>query len=102
MRAVTVEDAGTVAARYKRLIDDMGVRRAQRRLGIRINAARQPTVRELRDAVRRLGMSIVRLEFNDVVPPFDAKAPAADTDDEVEQRPRTASGEEGRTRRGPP
>lgn len=61
--AVLIDDPETVATTYRRLIDDMGMQRAQRRLGIRVNAAREPTLRELADAVDRLGMSIVRLEL---------------------------------------
>jgi hypothetical protein len=62
-QAVTIVDPHTVAATYAKLIDDLGVRQAQRRLGIRITGDRPPTTEELADDVQRLGMSIVRLQL---------------------------------------
>lgn len=59
--ATTIEDPQIVAARYEALIAQAGVARAQRRLGLRINANRPPTRDELAAAVDRLGLSIVRL-----------------------------------------
>lgn len=61
-RATLVEDPDTVAQVYQELIDQLGWERAQRRLGIRINVRRVPTVDELRDEIGRSGLSLVRIE----------------------------------------
>ena len=59
--ATLVSDPSVVAEVYRDLIDKLGLRDAQRRLGIRINVERAPTLEELGDAVVRSGLSLVRL-----------------------------------------
>jgi F420H(2)-dependent quinone reductase len=61
VQATLVEDPATVAAVYQGVIDRLGWRAAQRRLGIRVNVGRAPTPDELVEAVRTSGLSIVRL-----------------------------------------
>jgi hypothetical protein len=61
-RAGLVSDPPTVAAVYRRLIDELGWRAAQRRMGIRITVGRTPTLDELQDAVTRSGLCLVRLD----------------------------------------
>jgi hypothetical protein len=61
-RAVLIDDPDQVAAVYQRLIDKFGRKRARRRLGMRINVDRDPTRAELREAVERAGLSMVRIE----------------------------------------
>jgi len=63
-RALLVDNADEVAAVYDRIIRDLGVKQAGRRLGLRINVDRPPTPAELRDAIDRCGLSIVRIETN--------------------------------------
>jgi hypothetical protein len=60
-RAVLIDDPDTVGAIYERLLGELGVSRAARRLGLRINLDREPTHAELRDAVQRSGLSIVQI-----------------------------------------
>jgi hypothetical protein len=60
-RAVLVDDPVTVAEVYARLIDELGLKRAGQRLGLRINLDRAPTREELEDAVSRSGLSIVQI-----------------------------------------
>ena len=55
----------TMAQAYQRLIDEVGVANAARRLGIRVNVDRAPTRDELVDAVRREHLSVVRLRTGD-------------------------------------
>ena len=62
-QATLVEDPDTVAAIYHDMISELGVKQAQRRLGIRINVDRPPTKEELADAIRHSGLSIVRLDL---------------------------------------
>jgi hypothetical protein len=62
-RATLVEDPGQVARVYRDLIEQVGVARAQRRLGIRINVDRVPTQEELVEAAGRHGLSIVYLDL---------------------------------------
>ncbi|MGY1669537.1 nitroreductase/quinone reductase family protein [Geodermatophilus sp. SYSU D00710] len=62
--AELVTDPATVAAVYQRLIEEMGWRAAQRRMGIRITVGRTPTLEELQDAVSRSGLSLIRLELH--------------------------------------
>ena len=62
-RATLVSSPRTVAAYYDQRIRALGVRGAQRRLGIRVHVDRAPTVAELEDLVRRSGLSIVELEL---------------------------------------
>lgn len=62
--ATLVEDPDTVAAVYQDMIAALGVKQAQRRLGIRVNVDRAPTREELVDAIQRSGLSIVRLDLD--------------------------------------
>ena len=62
-RATLVTDPPTVAGVYRRLIDEIGWRAAQRRMGIRVTVGRAPTLEELQDAVTRSGLSLVRLDL---------------------------------------
>ncbi len=64
-RALLVDDPEQVAAVYERLISAFGRKRATRRLGLRFNVDREPTREELRDAVRRTGLCLVRIEPTD-------------------------------------
>jgi hypothetical protein len=66
-RATLVEDPGEVARVYRDLIEEAGVARAQRRLGIRINVDRVPTQEELEEAAGRHGLSIVYLDVGGAV-----------------------------------
>ena len=61
-RATLVDDPTIVAQVYYDLISELGVKAAQRRMGIRVNLDRNPTLEELDEAVRRYGLSLVRLE----------------------------------------
>ena len=61
--ATLIEDPERVATTYARLIDELGVPAAQRRLGIRVNVDRTPTHDELSDAIRASGLSIVLLDL---------------------------------------
>ncbi len=60
--AQLVEDADTVARVYHELIEAVGHDKAGRRMGIRINVDRVPTLAELADAARREGLSLVYLD----------------------------------------
>ncbi|WP_433304121.1 nitroreductase/quinone reductase family protein [Actinoplanes sp. CA-030573] len=62
-RAELVEDPETVATVYRRLIDEVGYRTAGRRMGIRINVPRTPTVAELAEAARRDGLAVIYLHL---------------------------------------
>ena len=59
--AVLDEDPLTVAEVYQHLIGDVGLDKAGRRLGIRINVGRAPTYEELIEAVRREHLSALHL-----------------------------------------
>jgi hypothetical protein len=48
-----------VATVYERLILELGTKQARRRLGLRFNVDRAPTLSELQDAIERSGLSIV-------------------------------------------
>ncbi|HYN98614.1 MAG TPA: nitroreductase/quinone reductase family protein [Actinomycetota bacterium] len=61
-RAELLSDSGAVAEIYDRLIGEMGWKNAGAQLGIRINVERRPTVEELRDAIKRSGLSIVWID----------------------------------------
>jgi uncharacterized protein YbjT (DUF2867 family) len=61
MRAELQEDPEHVAKVYLRLIEQLGWRAAQRRLGIKIHVGRTPTLNELEQAVRESGLSIITL-----------------------------------------
>jgi len=60
-RAVLLDDPGAVAEVCLGLIGEIGTTRAARQLGLRINLDRPPNLAELRDAVDRSGLSIVRI-----------------------------------------
>jgi hypothetical protein len=60
-RVVLCDDPDDVAQACERLIGEFGIDRAGRRLGLMVNVARAPTRDELRDAVQRSGLSIVRI-----------------------------------------
>jgi hypothetical protein len=62
--ATLIEDPATVAATYRTMIEQLGLKAAQRRLGIRINVDRVPTEVELADMVRRSGLSIVEVRID--------------------------------------
>ena len=59
--AVLEEDPAAVAEVYQRLISEIGLKEAGRRLGIKINVDRAPTYDELLDAVQREHLSVLRL-----------------------------------------
>jgi hypothetical protein len=59
--AVLVDDPREVTAVYQRLIKEMGIKQARRRLGLRFNVDREPTGSELHEAIERSGLSIVRI-----------------------------------------
>ena len=61
--ATLEEDPAAVAACYADVIEKFGWKAAQRRLGIKINVGRTPTIEELSDAVRSSGLSIIRLDL---------------------------------------
>ncbi|MEP6463282.1 MAG: hypothetical protein ABJC62_07690 [Frankiaceae bacterium] len=61
--ATVVEDPDAVAAAYLGVIERLGWQAAQRRLGIKISVGRIPTAEELADAVRRSGLSLIRLDL---------------------------------------
>ena len=63
-RADLVEDPDRVAAVYRALIEEVGHRRAGRRMGIRITVPRTPTHAELADAARRDGLALVHLDVD--------------------------------------
>jgi hypothetical protein len=59
--AVLVDEPGEVTSVYQRLIEEWGLKQARRRLGLRVNVDRVPTAAELRSAIERSGLSIVRI-----------------------------------------
>lgn len=63
-----VEIPEDVARVYAQLIEEVGWKKAARRLGIRINVDRAPTHDELVDAVRREGLSILDLDIGATEP----------------------------------
>lgn len=66
--AELVEDPDVVAGVYARLIDEVGLQNAGRRMGIRINVDRAPTHAELAEAARRDSLSLVYLDVEDGTP----------------------------------
>ena len=62
--AVLVEDPESVALVYHSVIKAEGYTKAGRRMGIRINVPRMPTLGELEEAVRRDGLSVVYLDLD--------------------------------------
>lgn len=65
-RAELLEEPAEVAAIYREIIEQIGHEKAGRRLGIRINVDRVPTLDELADAVRRSGLSVVFFDLPDL------------------------------------
>ena len=61
-RAELEEDPGKVARVFLDRIEEDGVAKASRALGIRVNVARNPTLHELREAILRSGLSIVYVD----------------------------------------
>ncbi len=61
MHADIDEDPQRVAAIYRSIIDEIGWKQAQRRLGISIQVGRTPTLDELEEAVRESGLSVITL-----------------------------------------
>jgi hypothetical protein len=59
--AVLVDETGEITGVYQRLIEKWGLKQARRRLGLRFNVDRVPTAAELRSAIKRSGLSIVRI-----------------------------------------
>ncbi len=64
-RAQLVEDPDGVAVVYRQLIEETGYATAGRRMGIRINVPRTPTLGELADAARRDGLALIYLHLDD-------------------------------------
>ncbi|MFS0701691.1 nitroreductase/quinone reductase family protein [Cellulomonas sp. 179-A 4D5 NHS] len=62
--AELVEDPHAVAQVYDALIREVGHAKAGRRMGIRINVDRAPTLDELRVAARREGLSLVYIDLD--------------------------------------
>ncbi|GAA4608339.1 hypothetical protein BJY16_006791 [Actinoplanes octamycinicus] len=60
-----VESLDATVAGYARLISEYGRTDAERRLGIIINVDRTPTGEEVRDAVRRCGLSLVEVRLEE-------------------------------------
>lgn len=60
--ATLEEGPQVVATTYERLIHEIGLGQASRRLGIRINIERAPTRDELADAARREHLSVIHLD----------------------------------------
>jgi alpha-D-ribose 1-methylphosphonate 5-triphosphate diphosphatase PhnM len=56
-----IDDPHEVTDVYMRLIDELGIKQARRRLGLRFNVDRVPTRSELQEAIQRSGLSIVRI-----------------------------------------
>ena len=61
MHALLQEDPASVAVSYQAMIDRIGWKKAQRRLGISRPGGRAPTVLELNDAAREYGWSVITL-----------------------------------------
>ena len=61
-RATLHEDPDEIVEVYERLIGELGIERASRRLGLRFNVDRAPTRDELRDAIQRSGLAIVEID----------------------------------------
>jgi F420H(2)-dependent quinone reductase len=61
-QAELIEDPAAVAKIYHALIEQDGHARAGRRMGIRINVPRTPTLDELAEAARRDGLAAVYLD----------------------------------------
>ncbi len=61
MRGQLIEDPESVAPIYARSIDQLGVKRAQRMLAIKIHTPGTPTTEALAEAARRYHLSAIRL-----------------------------------------
>ena len=61
-RAMLWDDPDEVVESYQRLVGAIGTDRARRSLGLRSNVDRAPTREELRDAIQRSGLSVVRID----------------------------------------
>jgi phosphatidylserine/phosphatidylglycerophosphate/cardiolipin synthase-like enzyme len=59
--AALIDDPHEVTDVYMRLIDELGIKQARRRLELRFNVDRVPTRSELQEAIQRSGLSIVRI-----------------------------------------
>lgn len=62
--ALLQEDPVAVAQVYQRLIEEQGLAKAGRRLGIKINVERVPTHEELVEAVQREHLSVLHLALS--------------------------------------
>lgn len=60
MRGQLVEDPAAVAPMYARSIDQFGVKKAQRMLGLKIHTPETPTAEALAEAARRYHLSAIR------------------------------------------
>ncbi|MDI3341438.1 MAG: nitroreductase/quinone reductase family protein [Sphaerobacter sp.] len=67
-RFVLVDDPDRVAEAYRRLIERYGTARARRRLGIRFDPSRVPTLGELREAVVASGLSVIEVRLEGGTP----------------------------------
>jgi hypothetical protein len=59
--AILIDDPREIATVHERLIRHLGIKQARRRLGLRFNDDRVPTLSELQYAIERSGLSIVRI-----------------------------------------
>ena len=60
-----MEDPGEVVDGYGELLDDLGWKKAQRQLGIRINVDRPPTSAELHSMIEQSQLSLVWIDLSD-------------------------------------
>lgn len=61
-RASLLDDPNEVARIYERLIDEVGLDQATRRLGIKLHVDRVPTTDELADMAEKSGLSVIWLD----------------------------------------
>jgi hypothetical protein len=61
MRGELVEDTVEVAQVYARRIEELGIRKAERDLGVKLRDGQVPTVEDMAEAVEREHFAIVRL-----------------------------------------
>ena len=61
MHGLLDEDPASVAVSYQAMIDRIGLKKAQRQLGISLPGGRAPTALELKDAAREYGWSVITL-----------------------------------------
>jgi len=62
MHAVPLTEPREIAAVYTRRINELGIKDAQRQIGIKINVPRLPTDEEITDAVSRQHLTAIRLD----------------------------------------